>query len=207
MKRSIDYKILILKSGIYFNVGTIVIRTYSGDIYYTPSTRVIDDLEFGDKEIGHIAWHASGRVHIKHKNVDKYLIIEKEANRQKISEIGLQELIQDTIEDFQQLLRYKKKVTELDVVLDVIDYVGPVVFRFSMVSGKLIVAFSEGQKVPIKPVDIKKEGDGITSTRRALGYHSGSGDVMLQYSLSKAVTDKLRTNRQIFIPHDMKISK
>ena len=103
--------------------------------------------------------------------------------------------------------KYQKQVVPLDVVFSVNNYSGPVLFDFSIVSGRLIVAKHQGQKVPIKSVNIKKEKDGLDSTIRALGHHSGSGDVILQYSLRKTTAENLRTNRQIFIPHDIKISK
>lgn len=211
IKKSIAYKILIKKDIVYFDVGTIVIKTYTGDILYTPSSKFLDDKENKTKkEIEHISWHANGQVHIKYKGVsttEKYIIVQKNGERQKISEIGFQELLKDTIKKYLELPKYTKKVIDLDVVFDASCYDGSVGFYFSIVSGRLIVAQYNGQKVPIKSVNIKEERNGIDLTRRALGHHSGSGDVILQYSLRKVETDNLRTNRQVYIPHDMKISK
>lgn len=211
IKKSVAYKILIKKGGEYFDIGTIVIKTYTGDILYTPSVRFVDDEKNNiKKEIEHISWHANGQVHFKHKNAaspEKYTIVQKNGERQKISEIGFQELIRDTIKKYTELPLYNKKVIDLDVVFDVSNYSGPVAFFFSIVSGRLIVAKHRGQTIPIKSVNIKKEKDGLDSTIRALGHHSGSADVMLQYSLRKIDANNLRTNRQIYIPHDMKISK
>lgn len=211
IKKSVDYKILMKTEDSYFLIGTIVIKTYTGDILYTPSSRFLDDPKTqSKKEIEHVSWHANGQVHIKHKGVpiaEKYAIVQRNGERQKISEIGFQELLQDTIKEYRQLPQYKKKVVDLDVVFSLSDYDGAVGFYFSIVSGRLIVAQYQGQKVPIKSVNIKEDREGIDSTRRALGHHSGSGDVMLQYSLRKADAGSLRTNRQMYIPHDMKISK
>ncbi|MDD5043189.1 MAG: hypothetical protein PHD51_00775 [Patescibacteria group bacterium] len=210
IKKSVDYKVIIKSREDYFNVGTIIIRTYTGDILYIPSTKFIDSQnDEVKKEIDHVSWHASGRVSIKHKNNDgeKYIIVQKCGERQKISEIGFQEILKDLIKNFNELPKYQKQITPLDVVLNANDYFGLISFNFSIVSGRLIVAKFRGQKVPIKPVNIKEERNGLDSTTRALGHHSGSGDVILQYSLRKAVAENLRTNRQIFIPHDMKISK
>jgi len=210
IKKSVSYKILIKSKNDYFNVGTIIIRTYTGDILYTPSTKFLDNSNTGiKKEIDHVSWHASGRVSIKHKdnNGEKYIIVQKCGDRQKISEIGFQKILKDLIKNFNELLKYQKQVVPLDVVFSVNNYSGPVLFDFSIVSGRLIVAKHQGQKVPIKSVNIKKEKDGLDSTIRALGHHSGSGDVILQYSLRKTTAENLRTNRQIFIPHDIKISK
>ena len=210
IKKSVAYKILIKKDTKYFNVGTIVIKTYTGDIFYTPSSRFLDDPKTrSKKEIEHISWHANGQVHIKHKDsaTEKYSIVQRNGERQKISEMGFQELLKDTIREYIQLPEYKKKVVDLDVVFNASGYEGSVSFCFSIVSGRLIVAQHQGQKVPIKSVNIKEDREGIDSTRRALGHHSGSGDVMLQYSLRKTDAGSLRTNRQVYIPHDMKISK
>lgn len=211
IKKSVAYKILVKKDSEYFDIGTIVIKTYTGDILYTPSNKFIDDEESKiKKEIEHVSWHANGQVHFKHKGVitaEKYTIVQKNGERQKISEIGFQELLRDTIKKYSELPPYTKKVIDLDVVFDVSNYDGSVDFYFSIVSGRLIVAQYKGQKVPIKPVNVKEEKNGIDSTIRALGHHSGSGDVILQYSLRKMDANNLRTNRQIYIPHDMKISK
>jgi hypothetical protein len=210
IKKSVAYKILIKKDVKYFDVGTIVIKTYTGDILFTPSNKFLDDKVSGTKkEIEHISWHANGQVHFKNKGVtaEKYTIVQKNGERQKISEIGFQELLRDTIKKYTELPLYTKKVTDLDVVFNVSNYEGSVDFYFSIVSGKLIVAQYKGQKVPIKSVNIKEESNGIDSMIRALGHHSGSGDVILQYSLRKSDANNLNTNRQIYIPHDMKISK
>ncbi len=59
----------------------------------------------------------------------------------------------------------------------------------------------------IKSFNIRKDLDGFNVIKRALGWHSGNPDVVLQYSLRRVGAEKLRTNRCIFIPHDMKISK
>lgn len=211
IKKSVAYKILIKKGVKYFYIGTIVIKTYTGDILYTPSVRFMDDGKSQVKnEIEHISWHANGQVHLKHKGKpvpEKYTIIQKNGERQKISEIGFQELLQDTIRKYTELPLYIKKVVDLDVVFDVSAYNGSVSFFFSIVSGKLIVAQYKGQTVPIKSINFKKDKNGLDSTVRALGHHSGSADVMLQYSLRKADANNLRTNRQVYIPHDMKITK
>jgi hypothetical protein len=210
IKKSVNYKVIIKSKEGYFNIGTIVIRTYTGDILYTPSTRFLDDPNnITKKEIDHVSWHASGRVSIKYKgNREKeYSIIQERSDRQKISEIGFQKILKDTIKDFHKLPKHLKQIIPLDVVLNVGDYSGPVLLDFSMVSGKLIAAKYEGQSVPIKLVNIKKGRGRFDSTIRALGHHSGSSDVILQYSLRRAKTENLQTNRQIFIPHDMRISK
>ncbi|OIP80193.1 MAG: hypothetical protein COT39_02285 [Parcubacteria group bacterium CG08_land_8_20_14_0_20_48_21] len=211
IKKSVSYKVLIKKDDKFFNVGTIVIKTYTGDILYTPSIKFMDDGKSKtNKEIEHISWHANGQVHFKHKGTatpEKYSIVQKNGERQKISEIGFQELIRDTIKKYSELPLYNKKVIDLDVVFDVSNYDGSVAFFFSIVSSKLIVAQYKGQAVPIKSVNTKEKRDGLGSTIRALGHHSGSADVILQYSLRKIDANNLRTNRQVYIPHDMKISK
>ncbi|MFA5169132.1 MAG: hypothetical protein WC420_00080 [Candidatus Paceibacterota bacterium] len=205
IKKSTIYKILIEFKENYFKVGTIIIRTYDGDILYTPSMKIAENYENSiRRELDHVSWHASGRVSIKYTD-NNYDIIEKRGDRQKISEIGFQEILKDIILDFKKLPQYKKKVVPLDVVFSVSEYPGPVSFNFSIVSGKLIVAKNLGQNVPIKSTNIL-EKNVIANTIRALGHHSGNSDKMLQYSLRKEGDTKLRTERQIFIPHDMKIT-
>jgi hypothetical protein len=210
IKKSVDYKILIKAKDVYYKIGTIVIKAHTGDILYTPSFRYIYDPNAQEKkEIDHVSWHANGQVHIKHRDdtVEKYDIIQKNGERQKISEIGFQELLRDMIVDYQQLPEYHKKVIKLDVVFDVADYHGPVGFHFSIVSGRLIAAGYEGRNVPITAVNYRESNSIIASNRRALGYHSGNADLMLQYSLRNEVGDNQRTQRQLYIAHDMKISK
>jgi len=208
IKSSVDYKILIILGNSYYKIGTIVIKTHKGDIFYTPSNNYTESpITLEKKEFEHISWHITGQTHIKRKrDVGKYEIIQKESERQKISEIGFQEMIVDTIKDFKLLPVYQKKVIPLDVVFNVGDYREQVCFKFSIVSGRLMVAQHYGQKVSIKRVNINDTNDGIAVLQRALGWHSGNSDMMLQYSLKKS-NEKIRTNRKIFIPHDMKITK
>lgn len=202
IKKSIDYKILVKSKNTYFGIGTIVIRTYRSDIYYTPSVKNIKTVE-------HVAWHANGQVHIKNRGekIKKYTLIQRNDERQKISEIGFQQMLKDIIKDYRKLPEYKKKVIDLDVVFDVGEYEGPILFNFSLVSGKLIVAKSLGKTVPVKIVKVDSDSGGIGSTIRALGYHSGNSDVALQYSLWKVDEKGLLSDRGLFISHDMKISK
>jgi len=210
IKKSVSYKILLLKNKEYYNIGTIVIKTYTGDILYTPSTKYIDSPDNTEKtRIEHVSWHINGQVHIKHKATtkEKYIIVQKDGERQKISEMGFQLLLQDIIKNYKNLLKYSAEVVPLDVVFNIGRYKGSVCFNFSIVSGKLIVASSKGINVPIRAINIKKESYGIDSTIRALGHHSGCSDICLQYSLRKADASKLRTERQLFIVHDMKIAK
>ena len=206
IKNSIRYRILIKNKDCYFKVGTVVIRTYTGDMLYTQSDRVNTQ---DNKKIDHVSWHVNGRVHIKYCGVseDKYDIIQKDEERQKISEIGFQDLVTDTVKDYKKLPKYTKVVIDLDVVFEIGDYPGSVVFCFSMVSGKLIVAQYHRESVPSEGFKLKKDWDVIGVISRALGWHSGSPDVILQYSLKKTDAENLKTNRKIFIPHDMKISK
>ncbi len=208
IKSSVDYRILIMSGNDYYKIGTIIIKTHKGDIFYTPSNNYIESpITLEKKEFEHISWHINGQVHIKRKGcIEKYEIIQKDGDRQKLSEMGFQEMLADTIKDFTILPIYQKEVTPLDVVFDVGNYKGQVCFKFSIVSGKLIVAQCRGQKVPIKQVNINDANDGIAVSQRALGWHSGNADVGLQYSLKKS-NKNIRTNRKIFIPHDMKITK
>jgi hypothetical protein len=204
IKSSVNYRILIKSGEVFYKIGTIVIKTHEGDIFYTPSNR----STLKKDEIDHISWHINGQVHIKKtNNIEKYQIVQKNGERQKLSEMGFQEMIKDFIEDYKKLPIYKKNVIPLDVVFDINNYAGQVCFNFSIVSGKLIMAGFRGQKVPIIQKNIKKTGDGIGVVQRALGWHSGNADVMLQYFLGKSANKDLVTNRKLFIPNDMKISK
>jgi len=206
IKKSVCYKILIKSNDKYYKVGSVIIKTYSGDLLYIPSTNFHNLENSFNKEIDHISWHQSGRVSVKYKN-NEYLIVQRKEDRQKISEIGFQDLIDDTIIDYSKLPVYLKNVIPLDVVFNVDNYHGPVIFKYSMVSGKLIVAHYSGKETPLISQNINIDLNGFHVEQRALGWHSGNADVMLQYSLRKAVSTGLRTNRQICIPYDRKISK
>jgi len=208
-KSSVRYKILIKYNNLFYKVGTIVVRTYTGDLMYVPSDTYIESPITLEKiEIEHIVWHLSGRVHIKRKNQkDIYNIIQKNGERQKLSEIGFQNMISDIIKDFKKLPIYQKKVVPLDVVFELDKNYGQVSFIFSILSGKLIVAQFKGIKTPITQINIKDDNSSLAVKQRALGCHSGNADVILQYVLKKSKDSNVRTNRRIFIPHDMKISK
>ena len=99
----------------YYKIGTIVIKTHKGDIFYTPSNNYIESpITLEKKEFEHISWHVSGQVHIK-RLIEKNEIIQKANERQGLSEMGFKEMLVDTIKDFTMLPIYQKKVIPLDI--------------------------------------------------------------------------------------------
>jgi len=199
IKKSVSYKALIKLGEDYYLLGTIIIKTYEGCIFYSPSNKLL--LQMG-KEVDHITWHASGQTHLRF--IDGSIeIIQGSQSRQTTKELGFQELIRDSVKDYKLLPKYRREITDLDVVFGVVDYFGPVVFVLSLVSGVLIVSGYQGKKVSISQIDKSLT---IDSTIRALGWHSGNSDKVIQYVLRKDNSNYV-TNRHILVVHDQKIAK
>ncbi|MFH1769922.1 MAG: hypothetical protein ABH833_04690 [Parcubacteria group bacterium] len=219
MSKTVKYRVLIKSDGNYYKLGTIIIKRFEGDIIYAPSQlKVIGSSSTGtlDNVIDHVSWHPSGRVHVKIKD-DSYEIFEEgigvlnsifgmEKDRQRIKDIGFQEILRDTVIDIATLPEHKKKIDKLDIVFDIKDYDGPVQFYFSMVSGTHIVELAEGGKTPVKisKKSIKLRLDG---QHRSLGVESGNADKLLQYNLYRYVGKDLQKGRRLFVAADSGISK
>ena len=86
IKSSVDYRILIKDGGVFYKIGTMIIKTHKGDIFYTPSHNYLVNQETLEKnEIDHISWHINGQVHIKKKEcIEKYDIVQRDGERQKL---------------------------------------------------------------------------------------------------------------------------
>ena len=213
------YRILVKQRDTYFKLGHILIKASEGDIYYVPSqTGVIDaDNEHLIKEIiEHVAWHKSGRVHVKKKDGEIVVleegvgVVDKEdvpmLDRQEIKDIGYQEIVRDTVIDVKTLPVHGKKIEQLDVVLDLKEHDGPIQLHFSIVSGTHIVAAYEGKETPVK-IATKSAKLQLDSTHRCLGVESGNADKLLQYGLYKYVGSDFDEGRRLLIAGDSKIPK
>ena len=200
--KNVDYRILITNNGQFYKIGHIIINRFEGDFYYTPSQQQIINFSSGcqNKIIDHVAWHKDGRIHIKTKD-GKYYNVE---SRQKVNEIGYQDIVVDKVENYKKLPKRTKK--KLDVVFDADKYIGPIEFKFSVVSGKLIVGHYNDVSVPIKCSDTRIDNNFLAKKDRCLGHESRNADKLLQYILKKYVaSEKLLTGRQLFIPGNLNI--
>jgi len=197
----VRYNILIKSGSNLFNLGKIIIRIFKGEIFYSPSYKILIDsnrkiLGIIDK----ISWHASGEVHIKTKN-GNYVYKQK---IQKIKDIGFQYLIRVIIPDFFKLPKKNKKENP-DVILNINNYKGPLEFVFSIVSGRLIVDKFYNKPVPIK--ERRVGGDVLNAQIRCLGYGSDNADKILQFSLNKYNKNINFNTLRIIFPSDLKISR
>lgn len=217
MSKTTSYKILIKSGRAHYKLGTIIIKTFDGDIMYTPSQAGISESNSNIifKVIDHVSWHRSGRVHIKTKN-GGYKIFEEglgvlnpiigiEQTRQEIKDIGFQEILRDIVADISTLPKYTGEINELDVILNINGYAGAIQFIFSIVSGTHIVALFEGKETPIKTSEnIEK----LDNQKRCLGAESGNADKLLQYVLNKYLGGNLAEGgRRLFIAPNSKIQK
>jgi len=218
MSKTVTYRILIKSNTKYYKLGTIIIKRFEGDILYVPSQAGVVDSNTNiiNKIISHISWHQSGRVHVKAKD-NSYEIFEEgvgilnpifgvKKDRQKIKDIGFQEITRDTVIDITTLPKHNKKIDKLDVIFDIKNYTGPVQFHFSMVSGTHIAKFHEGGKTPVK-ISKKSVEFRLDSQIRCLGVESGNADKLLQYGLYKYVGKDLKKGRRLFVATDSGIPK
>jgi len=191
---TVNRRILIKKDGVMYKVGNVFIKVETGDIYYVPSQKGVIGASTTDmvkKTIDHVSWHKSGTVHIKDKS-QKRVLVEKgiydgvNGIRQKIQDIGYQRILLDTITNINTLPVHNKKITEMDVILEISKYSGPVQFDFSVVSGRQIVNSLLGKKTPVHEVDKKIQAERILDIQRgALGHESGNSDrVLLDFGVA-----------------------
>lgn len=212
-------RILIKSCLVYFHVGSIIIDVQEGDIYYELSQKDIVDSNFGLKLniIEHFSFHKTGRVHVKAINGERQIFesgVEEtqpktKGLRQKIQDIGFQEILWDVIVDFHKLPRHEPTEDELDVVFDIDDYQGPVQFCFLIVSGRLIAAYHKGKETCLHLISEERENLLLDSDIRCLGFESDNADKMLQYQLYKYSGNNIDmpTGRKIFIAKDSGISR
>lgn len=201
---NVSYRVLIRYKNQLRNVGTCCIKTRAGDIYYSPSSRYLIENN-QSKLIEHFSFHVSGAVHVKLKyKTPEYLTFYTADQRQGMAKVGFQELMRDIIVDTLSLPTVTS-IRRLDVVFDVGEYGEPVSFSLFVVSGQLIVTALEYGGVGVTAVQKPDTVLGIDT--RALGRHSGHGDIILQYTLRKTGGVDLPTERRIFFPADSGISK
>jgi len=217
MGKQTKYKILIKSLGIYYDLGTIIIKKIDGEFMYIPSQKDLLENDGNIKKKDHIFWHKTGRVHIKTINGEykireegvgmEYPLKDIHKKRQSINKIGFQKILKDTIININTLPRYIKKIKTIDVVLNARDCVGPMQFNFSIVSGTHILECLNGGKTPVKMVSNKENNLFLDKKDRCLGCESGNADKLLQYGLYKYIGEKVRTGRMLFLSEDSGIYK
>jgi hypothetical protein len=189
-KNSVKSSILIESDGKHFHLGDLILKRVKGEIYYKPSSQ--PKFSFNNEEVimlEHFSWHKSGGVLMKLQNGSHLSIesgcgeITKPGKRQIIQDIGYQELFREWVSDLNILPIVT--ITPKDVVLQSRDYYGPFIFLLSIVSGTHIVAFSQGQKTPVYPVDGKTNPLFLDSSIGCLGAESGNADKLIQFHLEK----------------------
>ncbi len=218
IKNTVTYRILIKSNTNYYKLGTIIIKRFDGDIFYTPSQKGVTNSSgnMNNKIIDHVSWHKSGRVHIKPQN-GNYEIFEEgvgvlkpttgvKKDRQKIKDIGFQEIVRDTVIEIKALPEHKKKIDELDVVFNIKEYLESVQFHFSIVSGTHIAKLAEGGETPVK-VSKKSKKLLLDGQIRCLGVESGNADKILQYGLYKYIGKDLLKGRRLVMATDSNIPK
>lgn len=219
MKKEVKYRILIKKDLDYFKLGTIIIQRFSGDVFYSPSQKGVQNSNYGfvRKIMDHISFHSTGRVHLKPRKGNNHIFESGDGEnvpqtskiRQKIIDTGFQELVCDTVLDYKKIPVHKKNIDNLDVVFDVSNYEGPVQFMFSMVSGRQLIKVFKGEDTPVKNISKKSMKLLLGSDTRCLGSESNNADKILQYQLFQYVggKDELPSGRRLFIKEGSKISR
>lgn len=226
IKKDVIYRVLIKYDNIYYKIGTIIIKVYSGDIYYSPSQNGISiniDGDIINKKVKKIVFHKSGRVHLDLDDGDRLIHsigkgIEENINdvdentlerRQEIKDIGFQDLFIDYIKNFSHIPKYYKNIVPLDIVFNVTN-IEEMFFKLNIVSGKILIKVYGGGECKIGDETIKKKNKEdvgiVASDRRCIGHDSGNGDKLMQYLLFKYSGEEIPVDRRIFIPVDSKIS-
>ena len=120
-KSDISYSFLFEFNNTLYCAGNIIIKSSTGDVLYVPSEKTyLSEDRYIFSTIDHIAWHSTGRVHIKFKEKEnKYSIIEESEERKSMNEVNRQKLFSHSISDILSLPKYNKKLKNLDVVVNV----------------------------------------------------------------------------------------
>lgn len=204
--KSVNYRVLVKTAAGIKKIGTVIIDSFNGDIYYVPSQKalVTKNTKDPNRVIDHISFHESGKVHIKFMDRTR----EDLPSRGPLREIGYQLMVEDHIYDLHSLPDHRKKVTELDQIFWPPNIVGAT-FRFSIISGRLIAHPTALPEVTIRSNKTDGE-DLLCASRMALGWHSGNADKLLQYAIHRLKKDRPETGstkRTIFLPQDQGISR
>lgn len=200
IKSRVDYRILLRRQGKVLKIGHIVIDTFHGDIYYTPSQtiRITNGSQAGD--VDHFSFHKNGATSVKFKDLDRETI----SSRKSIQHIGYQLMVEDSIFDVPSLPRHTKELASLDVIFEDIKE-DSIQFRFSIISGRLIIEPDSLAGITVKAQNIQANDVLLSVKNRCLGWHSGNADKLLQYALHRCVRPKDKSGivkRTVFIPYD-----
>lgn len=203
-KNDDHYSIILENEEQRYIVGTMIIKSNKGEIFYKPSdsTYLNEDESFG-RRIEHISWHKSGNVHIKFKDKapNKYKIIQE--NRTPISEIARQKLFSEVIKDITFLPKLYKDISEGDIAKKCEKK--PIAVVCNLFDGKHYVKSMKNQDgyfdlSPINDVLIHHEmrsvSDGEINRSKCIEF--------IVYYLNKDL-NKVKYNSGLYISYDEKI--
>jgi len=204
IKSKVDYRILIHYKNEILKIGTIIVDTYQGDIYYIPSQtiKIIDSSYGGDIE--HFSFHRSGVVSVKFKDRER----EESMSRKNIQSIGYQLMMEDNVFDVASLPKHGKEVDPLDVMFDDINE-DAIQFRFSIISGRLIIEPDSLTGVTVSERTVQTDDSLLSVKDMCLGWHSGNADKLMQYALHRCARPEGKSNiikRTIHIPAEQGIT-
>lgn len=203
-KSSVNIRVLLKLKGELHKVGDVTLKTFSGDIYYSPSSKQYLDENSEKIDIIHFSYHKSGYIHLKHRNKPNKPI----RKGLSIKNIGYQELFRDLIVEPTKLPVFGERIRASDVVFNSKKHRAAILFSLAIISGKLILKRYRGEPTPLNFRLVQDNKKVLGLEKRVLGYESGNSDKLLQFFLIKAEGDfsKLTTKRRIKVMPNQKVT-
>lgn len=204
--KTVSYRLLVPYQNKLYKIGRIMIKTFSGDIFYTPSQAKRLKNGHVTGTIDHLSFHKSDH----HDNLSvKFQDAEREvlSARLPIVETGFQRMFEDIIFDVSSLPKHTKPVAAIDLVFDEV-YDLTIQLTLSIISGRLIVEPNCIDGVTVTQRSQILDSDLLSVRQRCLGWHSGNADKLMQYSLSRCKIPEGRgpnVKRTLFIPASQEI--
>lgn len=199
-----SYSIMIEFNAERHIIGKMVIKPKKGDLLYIPSEKTfLDDDKKMSKEIDHLCWHRSGRVHLKLKYLrDRYIPIEDKEQRTCIDEVARQKLFIHKITSVIKLPIYDEENKKVDII-------------FKMNSNNkvaLICNMFEAKDFVGARISGDRYYDSVTKEKCVIGYEYraiGTDSVYRQKCLGFVLITidddtELLSNSQLLIPYDEK---
>lgn len=204
--KAVEYYFLIKNWEDIYKLWKTRIDRFNGDIYFYPWFDCYLTLNDWDEQqrrrVNYLSFHKSWEFHYKVEEwINEHrlsklttIITETWKNftywwktsssdlvRTQISEIKYQNMFKIFVKDFTWLVKFKKKIDQVDVIFEDIN-VKSIEFSFSIVSWKLIIWYN---KWTLPKWISMSEKQCFKVHNRALWHESWNWDKLLQYSISQ----------------------
>lgn len=208
---SASKRVIVEYEGKYYKFGTVIIQIRDGSVLYSPAGRIkVTTLDaqgipipgrLNNEEVDHFSFHGTGVVLVKLKGSSRSH--ERVEERNKIQDIGFQNLVFDQIKSISNLPEHRKVIRKDDLVVP-IDSEGPLELCLNIFSGIVLVKAIEENKYQTE----ERPPSSLSTFQIPIGSLSGNADKILQVIFNRKRSEELisKAPRFIILPYDQKIT-